>query len=222
MQFKLNLIAAALALLAGVAAVQGAVLERVPEPRTSTGSGRIVRICVVDSKSAEKMRPSWFDSGSTRESTFWRDKLACARANWLFSGGGGDFGVITRPRPVNWRARQLLAWQANLSPRAKPNFEIGLRVFYVPEVHSTCPLWCISILQPPPCYWSGFPGDSVLRLTKAWFTLNDNRVMSAKYHPPAGLGGSPIRSFGVPSGFMGDAPHAVQSVTTSDPAHEGG
>ncbi|KAJ7852234.1 hypothetical protein B0H13DRAFT_2398843 [Mycena leptocephala] len=39
-------------------------------------------------------------TGAMRELTFWLAKVACARAKWLVSGVGVDFGGITRPRPA--------------------------------------------------------------------------------------------------------------------------
>ncbi|KAJ6595241.1 hypothetical protein DFH09DRAFT_1073058 [Mycena vulgaris] len=37
---------------------------------------------------------------TVRELPFWLAKVACARADWLVSGVGVDFGGITRPRPA--------------------------------------------------------------------------------------------------------------------------
>ncbi|KAJ7110654.1 hypothetical protein C8R44DRAFT_743116 [Mycena epipterygia] len=46
------------------------------------------------------------------ELTFWLAKVACARAEWLVSGGGVDLGGITRPRPAD----RLASHSANLIP----------------------------------------------------------------------------------------------------------
>ena len=42
------------------------------------------------------------------ELSFWLAKVACARAEWLVSGVGVDFGGITSPRPAFWLASHFV------------------------------------------------------------------------------------------------------------------
>ncbi|KAJ6478014.1 hypothetical protein DFH09DRAFT_1108433 [Mycena vulgaris] len=64
--------------------------------------GKIAEDSWIHSGVAEYQVPRDFDvaGADIGELLFWLAKVACARADWLVSGVGVDFGGITRPRPA--------------------------------------------------------------------------------------------------------------------------
>ncbi|KAJ7653179.1 hypothetical protein DFH06DRAFT_1133979 [Mycena polygramma] len=113
-----------------------------------------------------------------RELTFWLAKLACARANWLVSGVGVDFGGITSPRPADRLASQnvgLASQFVGLAPAKKPKWLASIA--HATGIHFQ---FCVAYLHPPTLIFPGvrfFHQVSSVTVTMSIWRNNDTEQL---------------------------------------------